>query len=397
MILLYYSFIIDPSLLFFHEGNGQSFSIITNKEKTDPEYIDLCNLKNYQVINQNEARVDLPNYKSYTHLKFLNELKDILDVKNPVKKEDANAEYKSLQEIAGNYVFTADNFVKMVIILLKIRAKIPVIMMGETGCGKTSLIRKLSEMINNGECKMKILNIHAGISDRDIINFINDKVIKEAEALKEIEDKKILDHENINEIYFPKKLWVFLDEINTCKSMGLISELMCKNTCQGKKLPNNIVFIAACNPYRHKEKGFTEKAGLDVTQAYKEIKNLNQKEFEKMKKDANSTLVYTVNPLPHSLLNFVFDFGNLTEEDEKRYIESIISEPIERLYKNNQEKDENMNEEDKKKKIEENFKNLHKLAKKMISKAQNFIRDRNGISSVKLEDLIYFMNFSMDI
>ena len=54
--------------------------------------------------------------------------------------------------------------------------------------------------------------------------------------------------------YFPKKLWVFLDEINTCKSMGLISELMCKHTYHGKPLPKNIVFIAACNPYRHGKK-----------------------------------------------------------------------------------------------------------------------------------------------
>jgi len=34
----------------------------------------------------------------------------------------------------------------------------------------------------------------------------------------------------------------------------LISELMCKHTCQGKILPSNIVFIAACNPYRQREK-----------------------------------------------------------------------------------------------------------------------------------------------
>ena len=49
--------------------------------------------------------------------------------------------------------------------------------MGETGCGKTLLIRKLSEMLNDGEFKMKILNIHADICNRDIINFIEDKVI----------------------------------------------------------------------------------------------------------------------------------------------------------------------------------------------------------------------------
>jgi hypothetical protein len=133
-------------------------------------------------------------------------------------------------------------------------------------------------MINDGECKMKILNIHAGISDRDIINFIKDKVIKEAEALKEIEDKKKLDHENMKEIYFPKKLWVFLDEINTCKSMGLISELMCKHSYQGNLLPSNVVFIAACNPYRCYEKGKKINVGLDIIQAKKEKNHLNEKE-----------------------------------------------------------------------------------------------------------------------
>ena len=383
---------IDPSLLFFHEGNSQLFSIITNKKRFDSEYIDLFNLKNYQVINQNEAKVDLPDYRSYTHLQFLKELKDILDVKNPVEKKDAREGEKSLEEIAGNYAITADNFVKMVLILLKIRAKIPVIIMGETGCGKTLLIRKLSEMINDGECKMKILNLHAGISDKDIVNFIKDKVIKEAEALKEIEDKKKLDYESIKEIYFPKKLWVFLDEINTCKSMGLISELMCKNTCQGKELPDNIVFIAACNPYRHEEKRLKKKVGLDIRQAYKELKNLNQKEIGKIQKITNSTLVYNVNPLPQSLLNFAYDFGNLAPEDEKRYIGSIISEPIERLYKKKQEKDKNKNEKDEKN-IDENFKKIHKLAKEMISKAQNFIRNKNGISSVSLREIRRFNIF----
>ena len=61
----------------------------------------------------------------------------------------------------------------MILILLRIRANIPVIMMGETGCGKTYLIRKLSEVLNNGSSKrMKILNIHAGINDKDIEDFI---------------------------------------------------------------------------------------------------------------------------------------------------------------------------------------------------------------------------------
>ena len=118
---------------------------------------------------------ELKNYTKFEHKMFLKEIKDILDLKNPVynsEKNENNKEYKSIEEIVGEYVFTADNFIKMILILLRIRENIPVIMMGETGCGKTSLIRKLSELINNGESKMKILNIHAGITDKEIVEFL---------------------------------------------------------------------------------------------------------------------------------------------------------------------------------------------------------------------------------
>ena len=73
--------------------------------------------------------------------------------KEKVKEEEKEEKKKSIEEITKNYVFTADNFIKMVLILLRIRANIPVIMMGETGCGKTSLIKKLSELLNNGSKK----------------------------------------------------------------------------------------------------------------------------------------------------------------------------------------------------------------------------------------------------
>ena len=47
---------------------------------------------------------------------------------------------KDICEKLGNYIFVSDNFIKMVAILLNIEAKIPVILMGETGVGKTKLI-----------------------------------------------------------------------------------------------------------------------------------------------------------------------------------------------------------------------------------------------------------------
>ena len=41
-------------------------------------------------------------------------------------------------------------------------------------------------------------------------------------------------------------------------------------------------------------------------------------------KNKLNNLVYTVNPLPHALLNFVFDFASLQREDEIKYISNTI-------------------------------------------------------------------------
>ena len=160
-----------------------------------------------------------------------------------------------------------------------------------------------------------------------------------------------------NLIYEEKKLWVFFDELNTCKSMDLLSEIICKHSCQGKILPENIVFIGAVNPYR---KAKQKRVGLkinSVNDAYDE-----------------SDLVYTVNPMPHSLLNFVFDFGSLNSEDEKKYIQNMVNSSI----------------ADKK---------LSQLATELIAEAQNYIREKNGVSSVSLREIrrfIIFYQFFLD-
>ena len=54
-----------------------------------------------------------------------------------------------------------DNFFKMALISLRIQAKIPVILMGETGIGKTALVKLLSSIM---DMKFETLNIHAGIT-----------------------------------------------------------------------------------------------------------------------------------------------------------------------------------------------------------------------------------------
>ena len=368
---------IVPSLFFFHEGNDELFSIITNTKKNDQEYINLLEFLKYKTQNK---RVDLPDYTKYSNLEFLDELKNILNIKNELsgdiqllkthnklndydveeeEEENITENRKSLEEITHNYVFTRDNFIKMLLIILRIRANIPVIMMGETGCGKTSLIIKLSELLNNGSSKkLKILNIHEGMSDKDIIGFLEKKVIKQALKIEEKNKIEKAKYEKNIQDFIPKKLWVFLDEINRCKSMGLITELICKHSYQGKPLPSNIIFIAACKPYRL----------------------------------FNNTLIYNVNALPDSLLNFVINFGYLEKEDEEMYIEKIIYNPIYKIYY--QTSKENFeNKKGNKKEIEFDFREIHKLAKDLILAAHNFIREKSDISSISLRDIGRFNIF----
>jgi midasin (ATPase involved in ribosome maturation) len=44
---------------------------------------------------------------------------------------------------------------------MRIQAKIPVILMGETGIGKTSLIRLISSITDD---PIRIINIHSGVN-----------------------------------------------------------------------------------------------------------------------------------------------------------------------------------------------------------------------------------------
>ncbi len=46
-----------------------------------------------------------------------------------------------------------------------------------------------------------------------------------------------------------KEGWIFLDEINTCSHLGLITELVCNRSFLGELLPPNLVVLGACNPY----------------------------------------------------------------------------------------------------------------------------------------------------
>ena len=122
----------------------------------------------------------------------------------------------------------------------------------------------------------------------------------------------------MNQYFHETKLGILFDEINVCKSMEIISELVIKKSCQGQDLPSNIVFMARCFPYIKDD----HKVILDENQKnlLNSINDERKKVIERVL-EGNSDRVY---PLPHSLLNFVIDFGALTSRDKENYIEYLL-------------------------------------------------------------------------
>ena len=286
---------------------------------------------------------------------------------------------EKIKDILGSYVYTPDNFIKVVLILMRIRVNIPVIMMGETGCGKTTLIEMASKLINKGKLHIKKMNIHAGINDEDIIKFMN-KTDKEVENEdNQILTKKIKEFEKNPEPYLKnntrenifgqykkeiqdRKIWVFFDEINTCNSMGLFKEIFSKHSIYGRPLDKRYSFIAACNPYR-----ISDKVNNNFNILYKK----NQKK---------RFLVYTVNPLPLSLLNFVFNFGSLKEADENNYIKNMIYRTFNKLFE----------KLDKKEKEKEKLINV---GNECVKICHNYMKENNDISIVSLREVNRFNFF----
>ena len=246
---------------------------------------------------------------------------------------------QSLDEIKSwitGYKITKDNYKKMVLILFKIFANIPIILMGETGCGKTELIKQLMKMLNKGNPDFLITkNMHSGVKENEII-----------EVIEKAEEK--LEESNL--------ICIFFDEINTTSLLSKMKEIFVSHSLNGKPINEKIRFIGACNPLREREEKETD----------------NGLKLEKMN-DGKEIMAYLVSPLPNTMLYYIFYFKSLDDDDVKKYIECIVGEEFP------------LGEDDK---SEESI--LRKAAIDAIHMSHNYVRKENGESSVSLRDLQRF-------
>jgi len=192
-----------------------------------------------------------------------------------------------------NYALTKDNMIKIIDAVERLRAGLPVMMIGEAGCGKTELMRRAARLMGLHEEHMLELPVHAGTSLDDLADIVD----AAAESLEGDETGTRL---------------VFLDELNTCPHGPALKRLFVDRLHPKTNLPlhGQIRLAAACNPYRSSPDPVVE-VGFKVPETTRQ-------------RDYFYGLCYRVYPLPESLFNHLTSFGELSAEAEKTYIKRMM-------------------------------------------------------------------------
>ncbi|XP_052062678.1 E3 ubiquitin-protein ligase rnf213-alpha-like isoform X2 [Mytilus californianus] len=253
------------------------------------------------------------------------------------------------------YELTTDNVKKILAIYMRFKCHIPVIIMGETGCGKTRLIKFMCALQQPPGVKVEnmiLMKVHGGTKPSDIV-----KKVQLAEVVAMDNAQK---YKNMDTV-------LFFDEANTTEAIGVIKEIMCDKSLGGKpiNLHERLKIVAACNPYRkHSDELIKrlEQAGLGYHVDA-------DKTTDKLGRVPMRRLVYRVQPLPQSMLPLVWDFGQLKTEVEEMYIKQMVR----RYVKNGELPD---------------IQGLETVLSKILTVSQDFMRQqKDECSFVSLRDV----------
>eukprot|EP01084_Bolivina_argentea_P065543 119466_1 len=90
-------------------------------------------------------------------------------------------------------------------------------------------------MANVLKLKMTTIDVHGGYTIGNLVEDLENPI-------------------NLAKLYPLETVLVFLDEINTSSEVGSFKEVVCDHSLKGEELPDNLVIVAALNPYRIRKK-----------------------------------------------------------------------------------------------------------------------------------------------
>ncbi len=156
----------------------------------------------------------------------------------------------------ATYELTTDNVKKLLAIYMRLKCNIPVIVMGETGCGKTRMVQYLCALMLPPKARaLKLSNlvmvkIHGGHREEQIIDILQQAIKKADVYSKWILDNQPKDTQNQEKSKSVPFTVLFLDETNSSEAIHVIKHLLCNQRIKSVQLPNNLKLVCACNPYR---------------------------------------------------------------------------------------------------------------------------------------------------
>jgi hypothetical protein len=80
------------------------------------------------------------------------------------------------------YTFTCDNYIKILMILKRVNSKLPVVISGATGCGKSYLIEFIAKCLFKATDKFCLMTLHSGVTEQELEDFL-------IESIKQPEEK----------------------------------------------------------------------------------------------------------------------------------------------------------------------------------------------------------------
>jgi len=209
--------------------------------------------------------------------------------------------FEFLRSVAGvftpaplptNYFISSENIKKALIIILRLQYNLPVLVIGETGIGKTELFKYVASVLN---LKMHRFNIHSGTKRDDIIEWL------------ELFISNNSDRNNADQTL------LYFDQINLCNSMDIFKDILCDRALRGYPLPDNLKIVATCSPYRLKDIN-------NVSSGLQQVPSRMCTTQDCMLKK----LVYRVYTMPESLMLHVMQFGATKQRTVEKYIRAIM-------------------------------------------------------------------------
>lgn len=194
--------------------NPNTDTVIENMDPAIPKLSSEAFLE----LLKNRVRI-FDNFNGMIHESKMQNLCNVMGLKY-------NSSMDRRSPMVENYELTLDNCLKMMAIYLRFKANNPVIIMGETGCGKTSLIDFFSFLNLRGPWQDRNLvhvKIHGGTTARML-----ETRLAEAEALSKFNYSLFKGYGLIREESDDLITAVlFFDEANTTESIGTLNNFNC--------------------------------------------------------------------------------------------------------------------------------------------------------------------------